>query len=136
MKAFTNIKNPAGAIYAFAVICQQAIEKETLSPKIKITHWAEIMDCSRPKVQKSFEELESVGLIEFYDEVVTKGIKPNRFIMLTQRGIDAAKELSDMFAAASQISAINIAAGLPSDWCMARHAYKESPLAKVCPDSF
>ena len=136
MKAFTTITNPAGAIYAFAVILQQIIERETLSPKIKITHWAEIMDCSRPKVQKSFEELESVGLIEWYDEVVTKGFKPNRFIMLTQKGLDTAKELSKMFGAASEISAINIAAGMPSDWCMARYAYQESPLSKVCPDSF
>ena len=136
MKAFTNINNPAGAIYAFAVICQQAIEKETLSPKIKITHWAELIGCSRPRIQKNFEELESVGLIEFYDEVVTKGIKPNRFIMLTQKGLDTAKELSEMFGAASGISAINIAAGMPSDWCMARYAYKESPLSEVCPDSF
>ena len=63
MKAFTTITNPAGAIYAFAVICQQAIEKETLSPKIKITHWAELIGCSRPRIQKNFEELISGSII-------------------------------------------------------------------------
>ena len=135
MKAFNNIKSPAGAIHAFAVICQQITKKETLSPEITIPEWEVLMNASRPRVQKSLDELASVGLVEFYDKSI-KGIRSNRFIMLTQKGLDTAKELSDLFAAASSISAINISAGLPSDWCMARYAYKESPLSEVCPDSF
>ena len=135
MKAFNNIKSPAGALHAFAVICSETIKKETLSPEITIPEWEVLMNASRPRVQKSLDELASVGLVEFYDKSI-KGIRSNRFIMLTQKGLDTAKELSDLFAAASQISAINIAAGLPSDWCMARYAYKESPLSEVCPDSF
>ena len=135
MKAFKTIKSPASAMYAFAVICQQAIQKETLSPEITIPEWETLMNASRPRVQKSLDELASVGLIEFYDKSI-KGIRSNRFIMLTQKGLDTAKELSDLFAAASGISAINISAGLPSDWCMARYQYQDSPLSKVCPDSF
>lgn len=135
MKAFKTISSPASAIHAFAVICQEVIKKETLSPEITIPEWEQLMSASRPRVQKSLDELASVGLIEFYDKT-QKGIRGNRFIMLTQKGIDTAKELSQMFGAASNISAINIAAGMPSDWCMARYAYKDSPLSEVCPDSF
>jgi len=135
MKVFNNIKSPASAIHAFAVICQQTIKKETLSPEITIPEWEVLMNASRPRVQKSLDELASVGLIEFYDKSI-KGIRSNRFIMLTQKGLDTAKELSDLFAAASAISAINIAAGMPSDWCMARYQYQDSPLSEVCPDSF
>ena len=135
MKAFSTIKSPAGALHAFAVICNEVIKRETLSPDLVIPQWMELMGVSRPRVTKSFEELESVGLIETYDKTKV-GIKSNRMIMLTQKGLDTAKEISEMFAAASAISAINIAAGMPSDWCMARYAYKESPLSEVCPDSF
>ena len=135
MKTFKTISSPASAIHAFAVICQEVIKKETLSPEITIPEWEQLMSASRPRVQKSLDELASVGLIEFYDRT-KKGIRGNRFVMLTQKGIDTAKELSQMFGAASNISAINIDAGMPSDWCMARYAYKESPLSKVCPDSF
>ena len=135
MKAFSTIKSPAGAIHAFAVICGEVIKKETLSPEVTIPEWETLMNASRPRVQKSLDELASVGLIEFYDKT-QKGIRGNRFIMLTQKGLDTAKELSDLFAAASAISAINISAGLPSDWCMARYQYQNSPLSKVCKDSF
>jgi len=135
MKAFKTITSPASAIHAFAVICQQVIKKETLSPQVTIPEWEHLFKASRPRVQKSLDELASVGLVEFYDKT-QKGIRGNRFIMLTQKGLDTAKELSEMFGAASNISAINIAAGMPSDWCMARYQYQNSPLAKVCPDSF
>ena len=134
MKAFKTIKSPASSIHAFAVICEQVTKKETLSPEVTIPEWETLMNASRPRVQKSLDELASVGLVEFYDKSI-KGIKSNRFIMLTQKGLDTAKELSGLFGAASGISAINISAGLPSDWCMARYQYQNSPLAEVCPDS-
>ncbi len=73
MKAFKTITSPASSIHAFAVIVRQVVKKETLSPEVTIPEWEQLMKASRPRVQKSLDELASVGLIEFSSSGASTG---------------------------------------------------------------